>query len=65
MSELPVPDADTEKEFLINALAAWLKAHDRPVPSNGVLNSQIYYYPADQDNDVLTLEDENVSEDGA
>jgi len=65
MSELPVPDAETEKEFLINALVVWLKAHDRPVPSNEDLNSQIYYYPADQGNDVLTLEDENVSEDGA
>ena len=65
MSELAVPDADTEKDFLTNALAVWLKAHNKPVPSTRELNNQIYYYPADQGNDVLTLEDENVSEDGA
>ncbi len=65
MRELTVPDANTEKEFLTNALAVWLKAHDKPVPSNGELSDQIFYYPANQDNDVLTLEDESVSEDGA
>jgi len=65
MRELTVPDANTEKEFLTNALEVWLKAHDKPVPSNRELIDQIFYYPANQNNDVLTLEDESVSEDGA
>lgn len=65
MRELPVQDAKTEKEFLTNALAVWLKAHDKPVPSNGELSNQIFYYPSNQGSDVLTLDDESVSEDGA
>lgn len=65
MRALQVPDANSEKEFLINALAVWLTTHGKPVPSNVDLTNQIFYYPTDQGNDVLTLEDERVSEDGA
>ena len=63
--QLTVPDANTEKDFLTNALAVWLRAHDKPVPSQDDLNHHISYHPETYENDMLTLEDENVSNDGA
>ena len=61
--KLTVLDAETEKDFLINALQVWLQAHERPIPNHQELRSSIIYCPA-QDEDELTEEDESVSVDG-
>ena len=60
-----VPDANTEKDFLTNALVVWLRAHDKPVPSKDDLNDHISNHPVTQEKDMPTLEEENVSNDGA
>ena len=63
LQELLVQDAETEKDFLINALTVWLKVHNKSVPNRRELRRQISYckYGA---NDDTTTEDESIYEDG-
>ena len=55
-SSLPVPDASTEKEFLVNALEVWLSMHGKNVPSLQKLSRSIIYSPP-EDGDKIPEED--------
>ena len=42
---IPVPDAQTEKDFLVNALEVWCANHGKPVPTRERLQESIIYTP--------------------
>ena len=55
-SSLPVPDASTEKDFLVNALGVWLSTHGKKVPPPQQLSRSIIYSPL-EDGDKIIEED--------